>query len=72
MRRFALVAMPILSAVTTLIGLYFLLFGIRMIAAGRDVVISLAFAAFGAVGFILAFALWSMRRQILERLSEGS
>lgn len=72
MRRFALLIMPILSAVTTLIGVYFLLFGIRMIAAGRDVVISLAFAAFGGVGFILALALWNVRRQILARLGEGS
>jgi hypothetical protein len=72
MRRFALLIMPIISAVTALIGVYFLLFGIRMIAAGRDVVISLAFAAFGGVGFILALALWNARRQILARLGEGS
>jgi hypothetical protein len=70
MRRFALVVIPILAAATALIGVYFVLVGVRMIVAGRDLVISLAFGAFGGVGFILAFALWSIRRQILTRLGE--
>jgi hypothetical protein len=65
MRRFALVAMPILSVVTILLGLYFLYVGGRIAISGRHVGLGLGFAAFGALGFILAFALWNVRRQIL-------
>lgn len=68
MRRFALVMMPILSGVTTLIGLYFIYVGIRTAVAGRYVAIGLGFAGFGAVGLILAYAVWSVRKQILIRL----
>ncbi len=67
MRRFAVVVMPILSAVTSLIGLYFIYVGARTVMAGRYVAIGLGFAGFGAVGLILAFAVWSVRRQILAR-----
>ena len=68
MRRFALVVMPILSVVTTLIGLYFIYVGARTVMAGRYVAIGLGFAGFGAVGLILAYAMWSVRTQILVRL----
>ena len=68
MRRFALVVMPILCAVTTLIGVYFIYVGLRTVAAGRYVAIGFGFAGFGGVGLILAFAVWSVRRQILVRL----
>jgi hypothetical protein len=67
MRRFALVVMPILSIVTTLIGLYFIYVGARTVAAGRYIGIGLGFAGFGAVGLILAYAVWSLRKQILVR-----
>jgi hypothetical protein len=70
MRRFALVVMPILAAVTVLIGLYFIYVGTRTVIAGRYVGIGLGFAGFGAVGLILASAVWSVRRQILARLLE--
>ncbi len=68
MRRFALVVMPFLAGVTVLIGLYFIYVGTRTVIAGRYVAIGLGFAGFGAVGLILAYALWSVRRQILTRL----
>ena len=71
MRRFAVVVMPILAAVTSVIGLYFIYVGVRTVMAGRYVAIGLGFAGFGGVGFILAFALWSLRRQILARLGQG-
>lgn len=71
MRRFALVVMPILVAVTSLIGLYFIYVGIRTVIAGRYVAIGFGFAGFGAVGFILALALWNVRRQILLKMGEG-
>jgi hypothetical protein len=71
MRRFALVVMPILTAVTTLIGLYFIYVGGRTVLVGRYVGIGLGFAGFGAVGLILAYALWSVRVQILARLLEA-
>lgn len=67
MRRFALIAMPILSVVTTLIGLYFIYVGARTVMAGRYVAIGLGFAGFGAVGLILAYAVWNVRKQILVR-----
>jgi hypothetical protein len=70
MRRFALVVMPILAAVTILIGLYFIYVGTRTVIAGKFVAIGLGFAGFGAVGLILAAALWSVRKQILTRLLE--
>jgi hypothetical protein len=70
MRRFALVVMPILTAVTTLIGLYFIYVGGRTVVAGRYVAIGLGFAGFGGVGLILAYAVWSVRKQILARLLE--
>ena len=70
MRRFALVVMPILTAVTTLIGLYFIYVGARTAIAGRYVAIGLGFAGFGAVGLILAYAVWSVRKQMLARLLE--
>jgi tetrahydromethanopterin S-methyltransferase subunit D len=70
MRRFALVVIPILAAVTTLIGLYFIYVGGRTVIMGRHVGIGLGFAGFGAVGLILAYALWSVRQQILARLLE--
>ena len=70
MRRFALVVMPIFAALTSLIGMYFIYVGCRIALSGRNVAIGLGFAAFGAVGFLLAYALWSMRRQILARLVE--
>jgi tetrahydromethanopterin S-methyltransferase subunit D len=70
MRRFALVVMPILAAVTVLIGLYFIYVGGRTVMMGRYVGIGLGFAGFGAVGLVLAYALWSVRRQILARLVE--
>jgi hypothetical protein len=72
MRRFAVIVMPILAAVTSLIGVYFIYVGVRTVMAGRYVAIGLGFAAFGGVGFILAFALWSVRRQILARMAEPS
>jgi hypothetical protein len=72
MRRFALVVIPILSTVTILIGLYFIYVGGRTVMAGRYVAIGLGFAGFGAVGLILAYALWSVRTQILARLLEPS
>ena len=71
MRRFAVVVMPILAAITSLVGLYFVYVGVRTVIAGRYVAIGLGFAGFGAVGFILAFALWSLRRQVLTRLGQG-
>jgi hypothetical protein len=71
MRRFALVVMPILAAVTSLIGLYFIYVGGRTVIIGRYVAIGLGFAGFGAVGLILAYALLSVRRQILARLLDG-
>lgn len=64
--------MPILSAVTALIGLYFVYVGVRTVLAGRYVAIGLGFAGFGAVGFILAFALWNVRQQILGRMMEDT
>ena len=67
MRRFAMVVIPILSGVTSMIGLYFVYVGFRTMLAGRYVAIGAGFAGFGAVGCILAFALWSLRRQILGR-----
>jgi hypothetical protein len=67
MRRFALVVMPFLAGGTLLIGLYFIYVGARTVMAGRHVAIGFGFAAFGAVGLLLAFALWSVRRQILAR-----
>jgi hypothetical protein len=70
MRRFALVVMPIFTAVTTLIGLYFIYVGGRTVIAGRYVAIGLGFAGFGAVGLILAYAVWSVRKQMLARLLE--
>jgi hypothetical protein len=72
MRRFAIVVMPILTAITALIGLYFIYVGARTVVAGRYVAIGLGFAGFGGVGLILAFALWSVRRQILTRMTEGA
>lgn len=71
MRRFALVVMPILSAVTSLIGLYFVYVGLRTMTAGRYVAIGAGFAGFGGVGLILGYALWSVRRQILGRMAVG-
>ena len=71
MRRFAIVVMPILVAVTSLIGVYFIYVGARTVMSGRYVAIGLGFAGFGAVGFILAVALWNVRKQILARLEEG-
>jgi hypothetical protein len=68
MRRFALVVMPILSAVTTLIGLYFIYVGARTVIAGRYIAIGFGFAGFGAVGLILAYAVWNVREQMLIRL----
>ena len=65
MRRVAVVLIPILSAVTSLIGLYFVYVGLRTMIAGRYVAIGAGFAGFGFVGCILAVALWSLRRQIL-------
>jgi hypothetical protein len=70
MRRFAVVLMPILAAITSLIGLYFIYVGARTVMAGRYVAIGLGFAGFGAVGLILAFSLWSVRRQILARIGQ--
>jgi hypothetical protein len=70
MRRFVVVVMPILAAVTILIGLYFIYVGTRIAIAGRHVATGLGFAGFGAVGLILASALWSVRRQMLARLLE--
>jgi hypothetical protein len=70
MRRFALVIIPILTAVTTLIGLYFVYVGGRTVMIGRYVAIGFGFAGFGGVGLLLAYALWSVRRQILARLAE--
>ena len=71
MRRFAMVVIPILVALTSLIGVYFVYVGARTVVAGRHVAIGFGFAGFGAVGFILAFALWGVRKQILARLQEG-
>jgi hypothetical protein len=71
MRRFALVVMPILAAVTSLIGLYFIYVGGRTVMMGRYVAIGFGFAGFGAVGLILAYALWSVRRQILRAVARG-
>jgi hypothetical protein len=70
MRRFALVVMPILAATTVLIGFYFIYVGARTVIAGRYVAIGLGFAGFGGVGLILAYAVWSVRTQILARLLE--
>ncbi|MDQ3996331.1 MAG: hypothetical protein M3303_04870 [Gemmatimonadota bacterium] len=70
MRRFAVFVMPILAGVTVLIGLYFIYVGTRTALAGRYIGVGLGFAGFGAVGLILAYALWSVRRQILARLME--
>ena len=70
MRRFAVFVMPILAGVTVLIGLYFIYVGMRTALAGRYIGVGLGFAGFGAVGLILAYALWSVRRQILARLME--
>ena len=71
MRRFALIAMPIFTAITAVIGIYFGYVGLRMAAAGKYVALGLGFAAFGAVGLILAYALWDVRRQILLRMTDG-
>jgi hypothetical protein len=68
MRRFALVVMPVLTAVTTLIGLYFIYVGARTVFAGRYIAIGFGFAGFGAVGLILAYAVWSVRKQMLMQL----
>jgi hypothetical protein len=68
MRRFALVVMPILAAVTSLFGLYFIYVGVRTVIAGRYIAIGLGFAGFGGVGLIMGYAVWSVRRQILLRL----
>ena len=70
MRRFAAVVMPILTVMTALIGVYFIYVGARTIATGRYTAIGFGFAGFGGVGFILAIALWSVRKQILARMSE--
>jgi hypothetical protein len=70
-RRFALVVMPIFAVVTSLIGVYFIYVGCRIALSGRSVAVGLGFAAFGAAGFLLAYALWSMRRQLLARLGEA-
>jgi hypothetical protein len=70
MRRFAMVVMPILAAVTTLIGLYFVYVGARTVMMGRYVAIGFGFAGFGAVGLVLAYSLWSVRKQILARWLE--
>jgi hypothetical protein len=72
MRRFATFVMPILVVVMSLIGLYFMYVGVRTVLAGRYIAIGLGFAGFGGVGFILAVALWNVRRQILTRLADGS
>jgi hypothetical protein len=75
MRRFALIVMPLLVGITGLIGLYFVYVGARTIAAGRYIGIGFGFAGFGAVGLILGYALWSVRKQLLSRLAadaEGS
>jgi hypothetical protein len=72
MRRFALVIMPILVTITGLIGLYFIYVGGRTVMAGRYIAIGFGFAGFGAVGLILAYAVWSVRRQILLRLSASA
>ncbi|MFN2567355.1 MAG: hypothetical protein ABR499_20350 [Gemmatimonadaceae bacterium] len=69
MLRFAVVVMPFLAGVTVLSGLYFIYVGARTVIAGRYVAIGLGFMAFGGVGLILAYALWSVRRQILARVS---
>ena len=69
MRRFALVVIPIFSALTTFIGAYFLYVGGRTVIIGRYVAIGLGFAGFGAVGLIIAYALWNLRTQILARLA---
>ncbi|HVE78231.1 MAG TPA: hypothetical protein VNA89_05200 [Gemmatimonadaceae bacterium] len=69
MRRFALVILPLLSAVTVLIGLYFIYVGARTAMAGRYIGIGLAFVGFGGVGLILGYSLWGVRKQILERLA---
>jgi hypothetical protein len=71
MRRFAMVIIPILVAVTSLIGVYFLYVGGRTVMIGRYIGIGFGFAGFGAVGLILAYSLWSVRRQILTRLAEA-
>jgi hypothetical protein len=70
MRGFALVVIPVFAALMSLIGLYFLYVGVRTVMAGRYVGIGLGFAGFGAVGLILAYALWNVRSQILTRLIE--
>jgi hypothetical protein len=72
MRRFALVVMPILAAMTLLIGLYFIYVGMRTVIAGRHVGVGFGFAAFGAVGLLLAYAVWNVRTQILARLTGGA
>jgi hypothetical protein len=75
MRRFALVVVPLLAAATILFGLYFLYVGSRIALSGRHVPLGLGLAAFGALGFLLAYALWNVRRQITggsqERKGEG-
>jgi hypothetical protein len=65
MRRFAFVVLPLLAAATILFGLYFLYVGARVALSGRHVGLALGLAAFGTLGFLLAYALWSVRRQIL-------
>ncbi len=73
MRRFAMIVMPILSAITSLIGLYFIYVGLRTVTAGKYVAIGFGFAVFGAVGLLLGYAMWSVRRQILLRIGgEGA
>ncbi len=70
MRGFALVVIPMLMAVTGLFGVYFLYVGGRTVMTGRHVAIGFGFAGFGAVGLILAYALWSLRKQLLAQLFE--
>lgn len=66
MRRATLILLPFLAAIVGILGGFYLYTGIRLIVAGNTPA-GVAFSAFGLGGFILAAALWSLRRTLLAQ-----
>ena len=63
MRRAVISILPFLTAIVVILGGFYLWTGIRLMIAG-NLPAGLAFAGFGIGGFILAMALWSLRRML--------
>lgn len=63
MRRAILILLPFLAAIVAILGGFYVYTGGRLLMAG-NVPAGLAFAGFGLGGFILAAALWSLRRTL--------